>query len=136
MNRSEIFRNAWISARNFATVKGGTARQYIGDALRKAWQGVVVTIEMLTKLPDAVQIQKLADALVFGFGQFYNNAKKQEAFFLVFSVTEAAEGLAREIAESVIKYNKCSPKQAWHIAKAVQANCGNAARYAEMIYSA
>ena len=65
MNRSIIFRNAWTSARNLATVNGGTARQYIADALRKAWKGIVVTVESLTVAPAAEQIQKLADALVF-----------------------------------------------------------------------
>ena len=136
MNRSLIFRNAWTSARNLATVNGGNVCQYIGEGLRKAWQGVVVTIESLTVKNAATQIQELADALVFAFGQYYNNPKKQEAQALVTSVAEAGEGFASEIATTVARFGKCSAKQAYHIAKAVQANCNNASRYAQYIYTA
>lgn len=136
MNRSIIFRNAWISARNFATVKGGTARQYISDALRKAWKGIVVTVESLTVAPAAEQIQKLADALVFAYNQYYMNTKKREAIAIVGSACESLEGLAKDIALSVYNFKKCSPKQAYCIARGIHENCGQAGRYADMIYMA
>ena len=136
MNRSIIFRNAWTSARNLATVKGGTARQYIADALRKAWKGIVVTVESLTVAPAAEQIQKLADALVFAYNQYYMTPKKQEAMALVRQASENLEGFAKTVAESVFLYKKCSPKQAYCIARGIHDNCGNAGRYADFIYQA
>ena len=136
MNRSVIFRNAWISARNLATVNGGKVRQYIADALRKAWKGIVVTVESLTVAPAAEQIQKLADALVWAYGQYYMNTKKREAYDIVRYASENLDGLAKNIAESVFRYNKCSPKQAYCIARGIHENCNAAGRYADMIYTA
>lgn len=136
MNRSQIFRNAWTSARNLATVKGGNVRQYISEALRKAWKGIVVTIESLTAAPAAEQIQKLADALVFAYNQYYMTPKKQEAIALVRQASENLEGFAKTVAESVYMYKKCSPKQAYVIARGIQENCNAAGRYADFIYQA
>jgi hypothetical protein len=136
MNRSVIFRNAWTSARNLATVKGGTARQYIADALRKAWKGIVVTVESLTVAPAAEQIQKLADALVFAYNKYNMNTKMREAIAIVHQAAENLQGRAKDIAQSVYLYNKCSAKQAYCIARGIHENCGNAGRYADFIYQA
>lgn len=136
MNRSQIFRNAWTSARALAIVKGGNVRQYISEALRKAWQGIVVTIESLTAAPAAEQIQKLADALVFAYNQYYMNTKKREAIAIVHQASENLHGLVKDIAQSVYLYNKCSAKQAYCIARGIHENCGNAGRYADFIYQA
>ena len=136
MNRSQIFRNGRTSARALATVKGGNVCQYISEALRKAWQGIVVTIESLTVAPAAEQIQKLADALVFAYNQYYMTPKKREAVAIVEQASQDLEGLAREIAASVYRYGKCSAKQAFCIARGIHANCNAAGRYADFIYQA
>jgi hypothetical protein len=135
MNRSVIFRNAWISARNLATVNGGNVRQYIGEGLRKAWQGVIVTIESLTVNANQA-INDLAQAIRYAINLYYMSPKKQEALAVAESVAEKSTEFGGQVAATVARYRKCTDKQAYHIAKAAYALGYDCAREAQSIYTA
>jgi predicted CoA-binding protein len=105
VNKSQLFRNAWTLVK--------TAGKTMSQALKAAW----------AQAKNGTLVQDLKRQLEVAFISYYPTAEKASALSSVKSLTYiVTSGFAFEVCQTVLKYRKCSEKQAYVIAKAMAEN--------------
>lgn len=102
INKSQLFKNAWNIVR--------TAGKSISEALKTAW----------AQVKNAGRIQEIKRELTVAFISYYPTAEKAAALSSIKSLLcIISSGFAYDVCQTVLKYKKCSEKQAYVIARAM-----------------
>ena len=102
INKSQLFKNAWNIVK--------TAGKTISEGLKAAW----------AQIKNADRIQDIKRELTVAFTSYYPTAEKAAALSSIQSLAcIVTSGFAFDVCQTVLKYKKCSEKQAYVIARAM-----------------
>lgn len=127
-NKSEIFTNAWVEFKKFNSSEFAIKNNRfitLAAALKNAWlnakKALVNVVNDVAEYVEVVTVESVKALLNnVNADRWSQNSKmhlKDDAMSIVYKVAQLACGFASDIAETVLKFERCSDKQAYWIAK-------------------